>query len=196
MTIRMTHGVSIAAFMLLTATCLCAQQNVVVVDMGKIFRDHDGFKASIENLQKEVETFKLSIQADRTKIQAESEVLAGLERASAEYKTKEGAIAKMAADMQVNHNMKNKDFMEREAKLYYQTYVQVLNTIQSFSRENNITLVIRFSGDEIDPTNRASVLAGVNNVVVFQEQRDITDLIIKRINGPSVANQNNGNVQR
>ena len=196
MTYRVTQIFPIALLLLIGASSVYAQQNVVVVDMGKIFREHKGFKISIDNLQKEVEGFKQSIQVDRTKIQSESEVLAGIDRSSPDYKTKEASIAKMAADMQVNHNMKNKEFMEREAKLYYQTYVQILTTVQNFCRENNITLVIRFTGAEIDPTNRASVLAGVNNVVVFQEKRDITDLIIQRVNGPSVANQNNGNVNR
>ena len=176
----------------LGANVLSAQQNVVVVDMGKIFQEHTAFKASIQDLQKEVESFKLTIQADRTKIQNESEILAGILKSSPEYKTKEAAIAKMAAEMQVNHKIKNKEFMEREAKLYYQTYVHVLTTVQSFSQQNKISLVIRFSGETIDPTNRASVLAGVNNVVVFQEKKDITDLIVKMVNQKSVANQNTG----
>lgn len=194
--IRTSHAFSIAACVMFSATLLSAQQNVVVVDMGKIFREHQGFKSSIENLQKQVEQYKTVIQADRTKIQSESETLAGLDRSTPDYKAKEAGIAKMAADMQVNHNMKNREFMEQEAKLYYQTYEQVISTIQSFCQENSITLVIRFSGEKMDSTDRSSVLAGVNNVVVFQQNRDITDLIIERVNGPSVANQNTGNSPR
>lgn len=193
MVIMRKYTLTAAALLLGLASSLAtAQQNVAVVDMGKIFREHLGFKKSIQNLQSNVEKFKLTIQGDRAKIQSESEVLAGLTKGSPEYKAKEASIAKMAADMQVNHNMKNKDFMEEEARLYYQAYVQVLTTVQSFCQQNRISLVIRFSGEKIDPTNRASVLAGVNNVVVFQEKRDITELIIKMINGNAVANQNTG----
>ncbi|MEC9094680.1 MAG: OmpH family outer membrane protein [Planctomycetota bacterium] len=190
--LRKTSLVFSCLVIVLGTTVLSAQQNVVVVDMGKIFREHVAFKTAIQDLQKDVETFKLTIQADRTKIQNESEILAGIAKSSPEYKSKEAATAKMAADMQVNHNMKNKEFMEQEAKLYYQTYVHVLTTIQSFCQQNSVSLVIRFSGEKIEPTNRASVLAGVNNVVVFQEKRDITDLIVKMVNQKSVANQNSG----
>lgn len=190
------HRTTLFSLTLLTlslfATQINAQQNVVVVDMGKIFREHIGFKNSISDLQQRVEQYKGTIQTDRTTIQKESELLAGTPKTSPEYKTKEAAIAKMAADMQVNHNMKNKEFMEQEAKLYYQTYVEVLTTIQSFCKQNSITLVIRFSGEKIDPTNRSSVLAGVNNVVVFHENRDITQIIIDTVNRDAVANQKAG----
>lgn len=183
--------------LLFSASSIHAQQQVAVVDMGKIFRDHIAFKGQITALQKEVESFKLTIQADRVKIQTESEALAAIPKSSPNFRTKEAEIAKMAADMQLGHNMKNRDFMEKEAKVYYQTYVQILTTIQDFCRRSNVSLVVRFTGDQIDPNNRASVLAGVNNVVVFQNRKDITGEIIKIINGgASVANQNNGATNR
>lgn len=183
--------------LLFAASSSFAQQQVVVVDMGKIFREHIGFKSQITALQKEVEGFKLSIQADRTKIQSESEALAAIDKSSPNFRTKEAEIAKMAADMQLGHNKKNRDFMEKEAKVYYQTYVQILTTVQDFCRKNNVALVVRFNGEAIDPNNRTSVLAGVNNVVVYQDQKDITALIITAINGgASVANQNNGVTNR
>lgn len=183
--------------LLFSASSINAQQQVAVVDMGKIFREHIAFKGQITALQKEVESFKLTIQADRVKIQTESEALAAIPKSSPNFRTKEAEIAKMAADMQLGHNMKNRDFMEKEAKVYYQTYVQVLTTVQDFCRRNNVSLVVRFTGDQIDPNNRASVLAGVNNVVVFQNRKDITGEIIKIINGgASVANQNNGATNR
>ena len=183
--------------LLFSASSSFAQQQVVVVDMGKIFREHISFKSQIAALQKEVEGLKLSIQADRTKIQSESEALSAIDKSSPNFRTKEAEIAKMAADMQLGHNMKNRDFMEKEAKVYYQTYVQILTTVQDFCRKNNVALVVRFNGEAIDPNNRTSVLAGVNNVVVYQDQKDITALIITAINGgASVANQNNGATNR
>lgn len=170
---------------------LSAQQNVVVVDMGRIFREHTAFKNAINSLQKEVEAFKGTIQQDRTTIQTESETLVAMDKSTPAFKAKEESLAKLAAEMQVNHKIKNREFMEREAKVYYQTYVQVLNTIQSFCRQNNVTLVIRFTSDPIDASNRTSVLAGVNNIVVYQDRRDITATIIETINGvPSTANRN------
>jgi hypothetical protein len=42
----------------------------------------------------------------------------------------------------------------------------------------------------MDTTDRASVLAGVNNVVVYQDQRDITEAITTLVNrGASLAGQ-------
>lgn len=175
---------------LLSSSAILGQQNVVVIDMGKVFQDHIGFKKSMAALQTQVEQFKLTIQNDRTKIQQDSEILAGLDRTTAEFKSKEAAVAKMAADMQVNHNLKNREFMEAEAKLYYRTYVDILSTVQGFSRQNGISLVVRFSSENMDTTDRASVLAGVNNVVVYQDQRDITEAITTLVNrGASLAGQ-------
>ena len=72
-----------------------AQQNVVVVDMGKIFEKHVQFTNGMNGLQLEVKTFKESILADREKVRLETEKLAGVDRKSAEFKDKQASLAKM-----------------------------------------------------------------------------------------------------
>ena len=81
--------------------------------------------------------------------------------------------------------------MNKEAQLYYNTYLEVQSVVASFAKQNNITLVLRFDSSPIDQTNRASVSAGVNRFIVYQNSLDITELITKQVNGgvAQAANQ-------
>ena len=45
-----------------------------------------------------------------------------------------------------------------------------------------IRVVLRLNSDPIEPDDRNSVLQGVNNSIVFQDNLDITDEIIRRVN--------------
>jgi hypothetical protein len=57
---------------------------------------------------------------------------------------------------------------------------------------------MRYSGEPIDPEDRASILQGVNRALVYHRNLDITDEIIDRVNrgrGPQVSQQQ-GRVQR
>ncbi len=100
-------------------------------------------------------------------------------------------VAVVAANAQVKMQLKRKDFLEREAKVYFDAYNEVLMAVSQFSDRNGIGLVLRFNGGEMDPTKRESVLQGVNRAVVFQRNLNITDYVIQRLNqgvAPAVSN--------
>ena len=67
-----------------------------------------------------------------------------------------------------------KDFMEREAKVYYQTYLEVVDAVKYYAKRHNIGLVMRFNGEPVDPNRRDDVLREINKPVVMQDQIDIT----------------------
>jgi hypothetical protein len=88
----------------------------------------------------------------------------------------------MAADMQVEMTMKKKEFMEKEAKVYYSAYMDAIQQVSDFASRHNIGLVLRFNGEEIDPKERNSVLQGVNRAVVYQRNLNITEAIVQELN--------------
>jgi hypothetical protein len=57
-----------------------------------------------------------------------------------------------------------------------------------------MSLVLRYNSEEIDENSRDSVLAGVNNAVVYQYKLDITGVITKLVNqgvSPNTVDQRN-----
>ncbi len=78
--------------------------------------------------------------------------------------------------------MKRREFLEQEAKVYYGIYREIEDSVAVFAERNRIGLVLRYSGDEMKPDDRASVLQGVNRPVVFQRNLDITQHVLNQLN--------------
>jgi hypothetical protein len=75
-----------------------------------------------------------------------------------------------------------KDFLEREAKVYYQTYLEVVDAVNTYAKRQNIGLVLRFNGEPVDPNRREDVLREINKPVVVQDQVDITPDVLMLLN--------------
>jgi Skp family chaperone for outer membrane proteins len=161
--------------------------SVVVIDIAFIFKNHVRFNARMNEIKTDIEAFEGQIKAEQAALQARSEGLKAFTPSSQEYRNLEGELAKAGADMQVKVGMKRKDFLEREARVYYEVYEEIRLSVMNFCQRNRIELVLRYNSDEMKPDDRASVLQGVNRAVVFQQGRDITTSILQMLNPPGAA---------
>ncbi len=159
-----------------------AGTNVVVLDVGRVFKEHKRFEQALNVMKKDVEAFEQYLRQRRTDLQKMAEELRTYKSGTPEYNQLEERIAKQTSDLQVETQLKRKEFMQREAKLYYNTYTEVTNVVSKFADRYGIQLVLRFNSEEIKPDDRASVLAGVNANVIFHKNRDITNAIIDEVN--------------
>jgi hypothetical protein len=75
-----------------------------------------------------------------------------------------------------------KEFLEKESKVYYQTYLEVVDAVNYYAKRQNIGLVLRFNGEPVDPNSRDSVLREINKPVVVQDHIDITPDIVALLN--------------
>jgi Skp family chaperone for outer membrane proteins len=165
-----------------TAPAAAQGTSVVVIDVSYIFKNHIRFKEAQDGMKKEVEQYEETIRLERDNITKMAEQLKSYQPDSIDYKKLEEAIAEKTSKLQLDTARTRKDFLTREAKLYYDTYQEVSNHVASFARQNNISLVLRFSSDPIEPDDRNSVLQGINRAVVYQNQLNITGHILKLIN--------------
>lgn len=157
--------------------------NVAVVDINQVFQQHNRFKSRMDDLKKQIEDFEASIRAARKQITTQGEKAKDFKPGSVDYKRAEQTLAKSSADLQVNMQLKRKEFLEQEAKIYYEAYNEVSDHVQQIAGNYGIGLVLRFSRDEMDPTKRDSVLQGVNRAVVYHHGNlDITRQVIDRLN--------------
>jgi Skp family chaperone for outer membrane proteins len=161
--------------------------NVALVDISAIFKDHAGFKAKTEALKEEVKTFETTVNDRRKGLSKDNEKLGTFNPGTPQHAALEKELANKLADLQVESDLKRKDVLEREAKIYYDTYTDVQNAVQGFARQHSIGLVLRYDSEKIDMADRASVLRGVNRPIVFQDRIDITAEILRMVNAPRQA---------
>lgn len=161
-----------------------AQQgtNVCVIDMAAVFKSHNRFNSQMEDVKNDIKAFEEVYRGKTKELEALAEQMKLSKPGSPDYKAKESQLASMNADLQVQVQLKRKEFLEREARVRYNAYQEVVNKVAQFSNQHGIQLVIRFSRDEIDPTNPQSVQMGWARTIVFHKERDITDFIVKEIN--------------
>ena len=160
---------------------------VAVLDVAKVFKEHAGFNSRMESIKKEIEAFEEDFRQRREQLQNEVRTLQGLV-GKPEYKTEEAALARKEADLQIEANQKRAEILTREAKIYFDTYNEVVGVVGEMATSYGITLVIRYDSSEIDQTDRASVIKGVNRNVIFQRDLDLTPLVLQKVNGAVAPN--------
>ncbi len=159
-----------------------SKYNVAVVDISYIFKKHERFKAQMETMKKEMETIEGELKGDREKIAQQEQQRNQFNSGSAEYKKADEDIARQMAEFNLKMGKLRKEFLEREAKVYYQTYLEVVDAVKYYAKRQNIGLVLRFNGEPVDPSRRDDVLREINKPVVVQDQIDITPDVLMLIN--------------
>ncbi|HIF31675.1 MAG TPA: hypothetical protein EYG57_01250 [Planctomycetes bacterium] len=161
--------------------------NVALIDISSVFKSHAGFKSKTEALQAEVKIFEKSVNDKRIVLLKDRDKLGTYKPGTEQYTNLEKSLARKLADLQVTAELKRKEVLDREARLYYETYIDVQSAVSSFAGQHRIGLVLRFDSEEIDMADRASVLRGVNRAIVFQDRIDITSDIVRMVNTPKTA---------
>jgi hypothetical protein len=165
------------------ATAGAVGTSVTVIDIPFIFKGHARFKADMDNFKKEVEAFEAWARNEQTSLtKIRDEILTKYKPNSDEFKMEEERLAKLTSDLQIKMNVKKREMLELEAKIYYQTYNEIIAAVTKFCETNRISLVLRFSGDDIDANDRNSILQGVNRAVVYQRNLDISEMILQMVN--------------
>jgi Skp family chaperone for outer membrane proteins len=159
-----------------------AGTSVAVIDIAYIFKNHVRFNKQMNDMKGDIEAFDTSIRTDQTNFAKKREALQTFNPSSPEYKKAEEELARMKSDLDIKVAVKRREFLEQEAKVYYGIYREVEDSVAMFAQRNRIGLVLRYTGDEMKPDDRASVLQGVNKPVVYQDRLDITQHILNQLN--------------
>lgn len=159
-----------------------ARYGIAVVDVSYIFKNYSQFKSAMEGMKSEMETAEGQLKSERDAIAAQEEQRKQFNAGSPEYKKMDEDIAQSKANFNLKAGRIRKDFLEREAKVYYQTYLEVSNAVKYYAQQHNIGLVLRFNGDQVDPNLREDVLRAINKPVVHQNNIDITPDVLALLN--------------
>lgn len=154
---------------------------IAVVDVGYIFKKYPRFNALMEQMKADVTAAENLLKQERMSIGKEEEQLQSFQPGSPDFKRLDETLTKKKADFNVKATQQRKEFLEREARIYYQASLEVNDAIRYYAQQNNLGLVLRFNGDPIDPNNRQDVLRGINKSVVFQNGIDITPAVLQQL---------------
>ncbi|MBM4000134.1 MAG: OmpH family outer membrane protein [Planctomycetes bacterium] len=161
--------------------------NVALIDISYVFKNHTTFTQRSEAIKKEVKDYESQMNDQRKALTDKRAGLQNYKVGSPEYEKLEADIANEIAQLEVAANQKRRDILEREAKVYFETYQEVQEAIAAFCGKHGIGLVLRYDSEPIDPADRASVLRGVNRAVIYQDRIDITREILSSVNAPRQA---------
>jgi len=155
---------------------------VAVIDVPYIFKNHLRFKQQIEDIKKDIDAYKDVVTQQQTQLRTETEKLNQFKPGTPEYKTVEENIARMRVNFQLDSAKRQKEFMEQEAKIYFNVYKEIEAAVADFAVRNRIALVLRYSAEDMDPAKRESIMQGINRMVIYQNRLNITDLILDTLN--------------
>lgn len=151
---------------------------VAVIDISQVFEKHGQFQTQMLGLKKQVEEFEMFLRGEQKKMTTLRDDLQNYAPGSPQYKAKEEEMARVQSDLNVKMALQRKEFLEKEARIYYDTYNEVYQIVAEVSDRHGIGLVLRFNSEEMKPEDRASVLQGVNRAVVFQRNLNITNMVV------------------
>lgn len=163
---------------------------IAVVDISFVFKNHDQFKARMEQMKNEMKGIEDGLKAKRDGIARMEEARNNLKPGTPDYKLKDDELAQAKAGFNLEMNRLQKDLMEKESKIYYSTYRQISDTIANYAKQRRIGLVLRFSGDLPDPSNPKDILKDINRPVVFENNVDITRDIVTLVNSGQIPRSN------
>jgi Skp family chaperone for outer membrane proteins len=169
------------------ASANATKHGIAVIDVSYIFKKHDRFRATMDAMKKEMETTEADLKAERDKIGQKEEQRNTYNAGSAEYKQLDEQLARDMSEFNLKMTKIRKEFLEREAKVYYQTYLEVNKAVAYYAEHHDIGLVIRFNGEPVDPNKREDVLREINKPVVYANQIDITPDVLALLNSAGAA---------
>lgn len=159
-----------------------AKFGVAVVDINYIFKNHQKFKDSMEGMKTDFQAVEAQMKQKQQSMLQLQEKKKTFKPGTPEFKQIDEQLVRANADLQVEVTGKRKELVEREAEIYFATYREVSQAIKYYAGRQNIGIVLRFNGEDADPTNRESILRNINKAVHFQNKVDITPDVLALLN--------------
>ncbi len=173
--------------------------NQAVVDVAYLFKNLDEFKREREALKKEIKSQEEQIQRRLKAARAANKELQNLrgqdDADEAAVSKITIALAQMKAEMDVERQVMQKNFLNREAAIYEFVYNKIKAEIAAYAKEHRIRIVRRFirprkqEKPSDSSSNPRDILRRMNQDVLYVERDDfdITDEILKRLNAKDPA---------
>ena len=168
---------------LICSTTSAQNTSVSLVDVAKVFDNLTVFKQQMQSLENEAKQYSADLQAKTQALAQRAESLKGKDPSSSEFRTIEQQLAQDRANLEIERRNRQRHFVEQEASLYFDTYVQVSQVIAAYCEEANVRLILSFNSTPMTVDDPQTIMQTVNGIIVYHTPpTDITDEIIRRVN--------------
>lgn len=162
---------------------------IAVVDVNYIFHHHPRFKLQMEEMKGDFERLKQEYRKEMEGLAKMAENVQNYRPGTPEYKGAEEELYRKRSDLDARMMLSQKEFKQRDAKIRYNTYQEILQEVQYYCQASGVAMVVNFNGDRINPENTDEVLGRIYQYVVFaHKDLDITPHILRRL-APETANR-------
>ncbi|WP_235935057.1 OmpH family outer membrane protein [Candidatus Laterigemmans baculatus] len=160
-----------------------APHKIAVVDVARILKDHPGIKAQVQKVETDLKNYDQQLTAQREELKQAVELLKTFNVDSPEYRQQEEKIAQSESQLRLEMNRKRKELVDAEARIYFDNYRLISETVRQIAEYNHIDLVLRYNGEEMELEKQESVIRGVMKNIVYRSDRlDMTDAVINVLN--------------
>ena len=182
---RIIKPIALAGVILAICTSSAmAQTKVALLDIGLVFKNHPTFSSELQALKVEADRFKSETQGLQTNLMGKAEVLKNYTPDSAEFRQAETELAQESAALEVQQRNKLRGLMEREAKLHYDTYLEIKRAVATYCEQRSIQLVVRHDSASMNPDQPNTIMQKVNSKIVYnQPTSEITQEIVAMVAG-------------
>ncbi len=156
---------------------------IALLDVSLVFKNHTRFKARMEDMKVRLKMAEDRLTAERTRLQKMQAQVREFKPGTPDYKKLEMDFAKGKASLAVSAEMTQKEFVEMEARIYFDVYNEIQQAVHAYCSANGISLVWRYSSTKPDVARPDTVLAHINKPVVYHANGlDITNAILQQVN--------------
>ncbi len=156
---------------------------VVLLDINAVFKNYRKMQDEMNRMKADVERAEQTVKAERDAIRKQAERLRDFRKGTPDYKAIEEEVTKRQADLSVKVQLQKKEFLEREAQIFFTVYQEVQQEVAYYASATGVSLVLRSTGTKADVQNPQEILAFINRDVIWNAQQlDITNYITERLN--------------
>ena len=159
-----------------------------LVDMAHVFKNYKKFEIMTKDLQAEIKASeeKLKLMAENLKaLAAKGQELKGIvKETSPEFIEHEKAFTQAQSDFETARKVEQREFLRKEAQIYKTIYLEVADAVEQAAKYYNLSVVLRFSREEIDEAgDPKELIQSMNRQVVYhRSEDDITDDVVRFLN--------------
>ncbi len=166
-----------------------APEKIAVVDLERVFNGYQRFEAQHKDWAQEVAELQRKSQALVDQMRPiEQDLQSGRIRSgTAAFRDRETELARLSVDLQRLQKAGDRDLKRKEARLYHQTYLEVLEAVKTVAARHEFTLVVKHSPNNPDSAEVGQVRAALQQFLIYHRpDRNITDEVLTELNSPEM----------
>lgn len=147
-----------------------AGHRIAVVDVAFIFKEHEGIKAQVQQVENDLKNYDVELQSKREELKTAAEQLKQFKVGTPEYTRQEELVASLESKLRLDMARKRKELADAEARIYYDNYQRIAAGVKFLAQHYKINLVLRYNSEQMDLDQGDSVIRGVMKSIVYHDE--------------------------